>query len=302
MKHLAMNSFSLWRALLDRTFFNVFLRLVPRRPGLENLRILSRLRLIFSFLAFIREANNSVVEERIAGLNAGFGANAFKGKMKEERKRWVKIEKFSMENPRSKETPYGKSFFVAITSREQTHISIRHQGNEGHNHKEKSLKHDWFRLTKRWWAIDVGNRFDDRDLKRDDGSPPGRTMGVPYYSLSVWWPVATEASEVMERQPNVFWLTFARWWGIGGTAGATWSFFALWLDLQTLVAVLKRNQVDSWHRSSRTIWLPYFRIFSFRFFFFVVVDDCDGGPPMITQDKKRQDCTRNTLFVVSFLD
>jgi hypothetical protein len=78
MKHLAMNSFSVWRALFDRTFFNVFLRLVPRRPGLENLRMFSRFRLIFSFLALMRDANNSVEEPTTGLKNAGLGAKACK--------------------------------------------------------------------------------------------------------------------------------------------------------------------------------------------------------------------------------
>jgi hypothetical protein len=49
------------RAAFDASFFIVFLRLVPRFP-VANLRMLSRLRLILSFLALARHASRAVVE------------------------------------------------------------------------------------------------------------------------------------------------------------------------------------------------------------------------------------------------
>lgn len=73
MKHLAINSISSWRALLDCAFFKIFLRLVPRFPGDENLRMFSLLRLIFSFFAFTRDANKEV-EERVTGFVKGVNA------------------------------------------------------------------------------------------------------------------------------------------------------------------------------------------------------------------------------------
>ena len=60
-KHLAMNSASNWRALLDWAFFNSLRRLKPLRPPVLNLRMFSRLRLIFSFLALVRQLKSSVV-------------------------------------------------------------------------------------------------------------------------------------------------------------------------------------------------------------------------------------------------
>ena len=81
MKHLAMNSFSNWRALLDSAFFKTFLRLVPRRPGEANLRMFSLFRLILSFLALMRDDINSVEETRAGLKSAGFGANAYEQAM-----------------------------------------------------------------------------------------------------------------------------------------------------------------------------------------------------------------------------
>ena len=81
MKHLAMNSFSNWRALLDSAFFKTFLRLVPLRPGEANLRMFSRFRLIFSFLALIRDAINSVEEATVGLKKACFGANDYEQRM-----------------------------------------------------------------------------------------------------------------------------------------------------------------------------------------------------------------------------
>ena len=54
----------------------IFLRLVPLRPVVLNLRMFSRLRLIFSFLALVRQANKGstaeVVRERLK-----WGAKAY---------------------------------------------------------------------------------------------------------------------------------------------------------------------------------------------------------------------------------
>lgn len=80
MKHLEMNSVSDCRALLDKIFFRIFLRDVPFRPGLENLRMFSRLRLILAFLALERHASNNVDDEDVVVvvLRAGRTVNAFK--------------------------------------------------------------------------------------------------------------------------------------------------------------------------------------------------------------------------------
>jgi type III secretory pathway component EscV len=80
MKHLAMNSFSSWRALEESAFLMVFLRLIPRFPGVANFRMFSLLRLIFCFLAFTRHPNKEV-EEASAGLvKKAFGAKAYNEK------------------------------------------------------------------------------------------------------------------------------------------------------------------------------------------------------------------------------
>ena len=63
MKHLLMNSFSRWRCSLAWAFFKIFLRLVPRFPGEENLRMFSLFRLIFSFLALTRHPKSSVLDK-----------------------------------------------------------------------------------------------------------------------------------------------------------------------------------------------------------------------------------------------
>jgi hypothetical protein len=63
VKHLRINSLSSCRALVDKTFFNSLRRDNPRRPPVDpelNLRIFSRFRLIFSFLALVRHAASSV--------------------------------------------------------------------------------------------------------------------------------------------------------------------------------------------------------------------------------------------------
>lgn len=76
MKHLAMNSDSSCRALDDWAFFSSFLRLVPRRPPVLNLRMFSRLRLSFSFLALTRHASRD--EEKIKdGLKLRRGTKAW---------------------------------------------------------------------------------------------------------------------------------------------------------------------------------------------------------------------------------
>jgi hypothetical protein len=75
MKHLAMNSFSSWRALEDWAFLRIFLRLVPRFPGVANFRMFSLLRFSFSFFALTREANKEV-EEAAGFIKVEAGENA----------------------------------------------------------------------------------------------------------------------------------------------------------------------------------------------------------------------------------
>lgn len=59
-----MNSASSCRAVEDNAFFISLRRLIPfLPPPVLNLRIFSRLRLIFSFFALVRQANNGVVRE-----------------------------------------------------------------------------------------------------------------------------------------------------------------------------------------------------------------------------------------------
>ena len=92
MKHFEMNSFSLWRASEAWAFFKIFLRLVPRFPGDENLRMFSLLRLIFSFFAFTRDANKEV-EERVTGYVKGVNAYGQKYKVRSENERnWNSFE------------------------------------------------------------------------------------------------------------------------------------------------------------------------------------------------------------------
>jgi hypothetical protein len=66
-----MNSFSVCLASLEASLRIIFLREIL--PRFLNLRIFSRLRTRFSFLAFTRHASNSVVEVilRVAKLDAG---------------------------------------------------------------------------------------------------------------------------------------------------------------------------------------------------------------------------------------
>lgn len=75
MKHLAINSASTARALDDKLFLRSFLRLNPFLPPTLNLRMFSRLRLIFSFLAFVRDAANCKISRELE-VNKGSGANA----------------------------------------------------------------------------------------------------------------------------------------------------------------------------------------------------------------------------------
>jgi hypothetical protein len=80
MKHLVMNSASSCRALDDCAFLRIFRRLIPRRPPpVLNFRMFSRLRLIFSFLAFTRQALREVADPVLndEGTNANRGAKAF---------------------------------------------------------------------------------------------------------------------------------------------------------------------------------------------------------------------------------
>jgi len=73
VKHLAINSASSWRALAACAFFNIFLRLRPRFPVVLNLRIFSRLRLIFSFLALTRHPSRDVQIEGAADFRPKAG-------------------------------------------------------------------------------------------------------------------------------------------------------------------------------------------------------------------------------------
>lgn len=83
MKHLAMNSASSARADEDAIFFKVLRRLCPRRPPVWNLRIFSRLRLIFSFFALTRQASRAVED---LTPNVGIGAKACNDEKEREEK------------------------------------------------------------------------------------------------------------------------------------------------------------------------------------------------------------------------
>lgn len=72
-----MNSFSSALASFDATLRIIFLREIL--PRFLNLRILSRLRKRFSFLAFTRHASNSVEVEILRVAKVGTGANAYVG-------------------------------------------------------------------------------------------------------------------------------------------------------------------------------------------------------------------------------
>jgi hypothetical protein len=77
-----MNSASSCRAVDDKAFFINLRRLIPfLPPPVLNLRIFSRLRLIFSFLALVRQANNGAIvrEKGDVVITCCLGANATRG-------------------------------------------------------------------------------------------------------------------------------------------------------------------------------------------------------------------------------